>query len=714
MSTDARTVQPDVRLVSLLSSFASFGSLGVMVVGGLILAGWVLDNEPLRSLYQGNLTLKANAALGLVLTGLSLRLLLIGPSNRLVHAVQQATALSAGLIGLVTLAQDGTGWNFGIDLLLMHSAGLDAGTLAPGRMSPNTAVMLSLCGFALWRMDNHPHEGGHRGQAPALIALAIAVLGLLGHLYGEASLYRIADFTHMAPQAAGSFAALSVSILCARPAAGLMAIITDRGSIGVLTRRLLPVALLVPPTLGWLGLFGERAGVYDAPTGTVLVVVAGIATLGLTSWAIVRALIRSDHQRLTAESELIKAERFQRAIFDSPTFSSIATDAKGVIQVFNVGAERMLGYSAPEVVDRVTPADLSDPDELVARARALTVELQTPIAAGFDALAFKAARGIEDIYELTYIRKDGQRVPAVVSVTVLRDASRTILGYLLIGTDNTARRLVEEERQRLEQLLRTQNEQLQEAARAFEAQLTHANKMDALGQLAAGITHDFNNLLTVILGFSELITADEALSPQRRRDVVEVTKAAQCATELTRQLLAFSRQHVPSNTPLDVNALVANMSGMLDRLIGAQITTDVTLAPALPDVIADRGEMEQVVMNLVVNARDAMPQGGRLTISTGVADITGMIFPDGTVATEPYVRLVTADSGCGMNEDTLSHLFEPFFTTKAVGKGTGLGLSTVAGIVRGVKGHILVDSVVGRGTTFTVYLPMAASGAATA
>ena len=168
-------------------------------------------------------------------------------------------------------------------------------------------------------------------------------------------------------------------------------------------------------------------------------------------------LIGTDNTaRKQAEEALLKAGALQSAIFNSANFSSIATDAKGVIQIFNVGAERMLGYTAAEVMNKITPADISDPQEVIARAKALSVELGTPIAPGFEALVFKASRGIEDIYELTYIRKDGSRFPAVVSVTALRDAQDAIIGYLLIGTDNTARKQVEEERKKLDQRLRDQ------------------------------------------------------------------------------------------------------------------------------------------------------------------------------------------------------------------------------------------------------------------
>src|SRR5271166_4797546 len=168
-------------------------------------------------------------------------------------------------------------------------------------------------------------------------------------------------------------------------------------------------------------------------------------------------LIGTDNTaRKRAEEALLKAGALQSAIFNSANFSSIATDAKGVIQIFNVGAERMLGYAAAEVMNKITPADISDPQEVIARAKALSLELATTILPGFEALVFKASRGIEDIYELTYIRKDGSRFPAVVSVTALRDAQNAIIGYLLIGTDNTARKLVEEEQKKSDQRLRDQ------------------------------------------------------------------------------------------------------------------------------------------------------------------------------------------------------------------------------------------------------------------
>src|SRR6187399_138336 len=196
--------------------------------------------------------------------------------------------------------------------------------------------------------------------------------------------------------------------------------------------------------------------------------------------------------RKRAEEALLEAGALQSAIFNSANFSSIATDEKGVIQIFNVGAERMLGYAAADVMNKITPADISDPRELIARAEALSQELGTTIKPGFEALVFKASRGIEDIYELTYIRKDGSRFPAVVSVTALRDADEAIIGYLLIGTDNTARKQIEDERTRLEQTLQKKNAELEDASRLKS-------------EFLANMSHELRTPLNAIMGFSEVL-----------------------------------------------------------------------------------------------------------------------------------------------------------------------------------------------------------------
>jgi PAS domain S-box-containing protein len=245
--------------------------------------------------------------------------------------------------------------------------------------------------------------------------------------------------------------------------------------------------------------------------------------------------------------------------------------------------------------------------------------------------------------------------------------------------------------------------------RTAEEKYQQAHKMEAIGRLASGVAHDFNNLLTVILGFAELLNGDVASANQHGKDVAEIIKAAQRASGLTKQLLAFSRQQVLHATALDVNGLITEMTGMLERLIGEHIDISLALAPNLHLALADRSQLEQVLMNLIVNARDAMPDGGSLTIETTNVDLESSSFHDEVMMQGRYVMLAVTDTGSGMTKETQRRVFEPFFTTKETGKGTGLGLSTTYGIVKQSKGYIWVYSELGRGTTFKVYLPCAES-----
>ncbi len=253
----------------------------------------------------------------------------------------------------------------------------------------------------------------------------------------------------------------------------------------------------------------------------------------------------------------------------------------------------------------------------------------------------------------------------------------------------------------------------QEALQQAEAQLRQSQKMEAVGRLAGGVAHDFNNLLTVIRGYSELLLARLPADEPIRKDMIEIKKAADRASGLTRQLLAFSRRQFIAPKVIDLNALIANMDGMLRRLLGEDIVELCTaLNPHTGSIRADAGQIEQVIMNLAVNARDAMPKGGRLTIETRNVTIGNPTrqTPAG-VRPGAYVLLAVRDTGHGMDEETQSHLFEPFFTTKEKGKGTGLGLSTVYGIVKQNGGSILVESQKDQGATFKIYLPLVDQGA---
>jgi two-component system, cell cycle sensor histidine kinase and response regulator CckA len=248
--------------------------------------------------------------------------------------------------------------------------------------------------------------------------------------------------------------------------------------------------------------------------------------------------------------------------------------------------------------------------------------------------------------------------------------------------------------------------------RRLEEQLRQAQKMEAVGRLAGGIAHDFNNLLTAILGTSQLLLRDLTPEATAREDVEEIRKAALRAADLTRQLLAYSRRQVLAPKVLDLNAIISNLDAMLRRLIGEDVHLVTELAPPLSPVRADPSQIEQVILNLVVNARDAMPAGGRLTIRTADLQLAGTEATTGQAPTPgSYVILEVADTGTGMTAEVKAHLFEPFFTTKEVGKGTGLGLATVYGVVKQSGGYIWVTSEVDRGTTVRIAIPAAQSAA---
>ena len=385
-------------------------------------------------------------------------------------------------------------------------------------------------------------------------------------------------------------------------------------------------------------------------------------------------LIGTDNTaRKKAEEALLKEGALQRAIFNSANFSSIATDARGVIQIFNVGAERMLGYTADEVMNQLTPADLSDHSELIARAAALSLELGTPIPPGFEALVFKASRGIEDIYELTYIRKDGSRIPAIVSVTALRDADEDIIGYLLIGTDNTARKQAEEA-------------------------LLRSEMLASAGRLAASIAHEINNPLEAIMNTLYLARTTPGVPAGAHQYMDIADGELMRIAHITRQTLGFYREFSAATSNY-VTALFDSVINLLQakiRSTGAQVETqcDNDLR-----VMGIAGELRQILANLLANSLDAIDQNSRIVLRANVS-----IDPHDA---SHRVRITIADSGCGMSQVTIKRIFEPFFTTKGT-VGTGLGLWVCKQLVEKNIGSIKVRSHLHpphQGTTFSVLLP---------
>jgi PAS domain S-box-containing protein len=366
--------------------------------------------------------------------------------------------------------------------------------------------------------------------------------------------------------------------------------------------------------------------------------------------------------------------RILATLIEASPLAIVTFDPEGVVTMWNPAAERIFGWSENEALGMhlpFVPAE-KQAEFLALRRRALLGEAFT-----------------ED--ELHRRRADGAPIVVSVSTAPLRRPDGTIYGIMSILMDVTERKAAEETRNRLGRV---------------EEQLRQSQKMEAVGRLAGGVAHDFNNLLTAISGYSDLLLHRLPEYSTLRRDVEEIRKAGDRAAALTRQLLAFSRRQVLQPKVLDLNSVVTKMGQVLRRLIGEDIELSIEPSPSLLLLKADPGQIEQVIVNLAVNSRDAMPDGGRITIATADADLSrSYAAAHPGVVPGPHVLLSVADTGQGMSDETQAHLFEPFFTTKERGKGTGLGLATVYGIVQQSGGHIRVNSAPDRGSTFFIYLP---------
>jgi len=377
---------------------------------------------------------------------------------------------------------------------------------------------------------------------------------------------------------------------------------------------------------------------------------------------------------------LLKTGALQNAILTSPNFSIIATDEKGIIQLFNVGAECMLGYAAGDVVNLCTPSDLHDAEEVKARAQALSLELETPITAGFEALAFKASRGIEDIYELTYIRRDGSNFPAIVSITALRDDYETIIGYLLIGTDNSVRKQVEVD---------------------LNAAMAAAEKANlAKSDFLSSMSHELRTPLSAILGFAQLLESGTPQpTPAQRRSIDQILQAGWYLLDLINEVLDLamieSGKLSLSLEPLALADVMHECRAMIEpqaQQRGILVNFPESDIPYF--VKADRTRVKQVLINLLSNAIKYNRPGGSVVVEC-------------VEIGSDRLRISVTDTGHGLNSDEMQRLFQPFNRLgqeTTAEQGTGIGLVVCKRLVEWMGGVIGVESTPGAGSVFWIEL----------
>ena len=367
------------------------------------------------------------------------------------------------------------------------------------------------------------------------------------------------------------------------------------------------------------------------------------------------------HRSLSTVALLRESEERFRAMFDSAPTAMMLHNLDGTVVAANRSAAALLGYTVDELRG-LKPAQIQHPEDSEEGTR----------------LYLELVAGERDSYrrEALFVKASGETVVTHLAVALVRDADGKPNYVIGMAEDVTEQRQLEE-------------------------QLRQSQKLEAIGRLAGGVAHDFNNMLTAIGGYTALALDHAPDGSELHGDLEEIRKATDRATLLTRQLLAFSRKQMLVPELLNLNGVVLELESMLRPLIGEDVELTTRLDPALGPIEADPGQLHQVVMNLVVNARDAMPMGGRVSIETANADVGAN---DEGIEPGRYVTLTVRDSGEGIDEATLGQIFEPFFTTKESGKGTGLGLATVYGIVKQSGGYVAVDSEVGRGSAFTIYL----------
>ncbi len=610
--------------------------------------------------------------------------------------ISQVAGLLVALIGVAAIV----GWFLESDTL----RGFNSSYIP---MAPNTALLFVLTGAMLTTRSGPPAKlivlrGG------AILVTLVALARLSEYLAGaDLRVDRLvfnfpAETLGLAP--VGRMAFFTALTFCFLGVAFLLITLRSNWSDSI--------AKCLSVVVAFIGLSFSLGYVYGAPLmygGSSIPMALNTSVCFFFSGVgsgIMASLRGLSERRQTAETLLKLA-----SIVESSHDAIFGKTLDGIITSWNKGAERIYGYTAEEVVGK--PISVLIPPEQSDELRQIHET---------------SSRGESlDGYETLRVRKDGKEIYLSLSISPIRDTTDRLTGASIVARDITDARLaqkalqqahdelearVEERTAQLTQAVASLEKEIadrkeaEEALEKTEEQLRQSQKLEAVGRLAGGIAHDFNNLLTVIIGYSDMISRKGGLDARVTERVEEIHKAAVRAASLTRQLLAFSRKQVLKPQVLDLNELVDGLSKMLCRLIREDVQVVTSLGADLGNVNADPGQVEQILINLVVNARDAMPDGGQITIKTANAELD-QAYSEMHMAVKPghYVMLAVSDTGVGMDADTRARVFEPFFTTKEVGKGTGLGLSMVYGIVKQSGGNLWVYSEPGHGTTFKIYLP---------
>jgi PAS domain S-box-containing protein len=620
---------------------------------GVVLIGWAAGWSLLLVPSPGFIPMAPSTALAFLALSLALIARLVAPAGSPLWNAGTVLSWVVATLALVNIALPST-----LDQILGGATG-QFGRVRLGVMSPVTAAAIIPLALAVAATGSRSQYVGALATIAAIVGATVA----LGYAYGTPLLYGGGTIPVALPTGLSLLVLGIATVLAAgREVWPLERLVGDEPRARML-RAFLPATAALIVLIGWLD---ARLGALFG--GDRVLIGAWFAVIGVALVALLVSRLSRHiaHQIDRANAEQHQAKRRYQEMFEQSVAGMTTTRVSdGRIIMCNAACARIFGYESPaEFMNQKAFDFWWDPTE---REKLVS--------------ALRESRRVHN-FEARMKRRDGKPAWVMCNVT-LREG----------GADGEAL---------LESILVDISDR-----KSLEQQLWQAQKLDALGSLAGGVAHDFNNLLTAIIGYADILRDDLGKDSRHADDLNEIIKASDRATALTRQLLAFSRRQPFEPKSLRLDERVADMEKMLRRLLGPPVRLVTATDADLAAIMADPNQLEQVVLNLAVNSRDAMPQGGTLTIETRNVRLEEP-YALGASAVPPgfYVMLAVSDTGAGMSPETLARLFEPFFTTKEKGKGTGLGLSTVYGIVKQSEGHVIVYSEPGVGTTFKCYFPV--------
>ena len=690
-----------LRLACWLGNFSQWDGWLLISGGGIVLLGWVFGIESLKRVFPGFVAMNPVTATGFIVAGCSL-LCFWHTGKGLLPATIGGRILAGFLIlfSALKLCEYEFGWHLAFDQLFFHNQVRNETVqqnqiVFPNQMAPNTAFNFLIGGLGLWLLNSRSHRFSRHAQNTSIVLLFVSLVPLVGYIYHASYLYSIGSYIPMALNTALLFCFLALGILLAKTDSGVVAVFTSQTPGGAIARRLLPFAFGVPFVLGALAILGEKESLYPAELGISIIVVGSFAAFSALIWWNAVSLDRADEKRREAEMNLQKAHaelelritertvnlrqtnealqmqillqqraeekiREQAKLLDEAKDAIMVLDMEHRITFWNKGAERLYGWTAKETLSK------SADDFLPATAQ----------SAGFAKILETGAWN----GELQQLTKAKQSMIVESSWTLVKGDTGKSKCILIINTNVTEQK-------------------------NYQVQLFRAQRMESLGALAGGIAHDLNNALAPVIMGAELLKQNpEEEKSQLLLDTI--LASAKRGTEMVRQILSFARGSQGKSGPVEIRIVIKEMVKILSDTFPKSIAIQSNLEGNLQKIRGDVTELYQVLLNLCVNARDAMPHGGRLTLAAGNVTLNEDNLPKNPNA-QPgsYVMLTVADTGTGIPPEVLPRIFEPFFTTKAPDKGTGLGLSTVNNIIKHHNGFMEIQTEAGKGTCFRIYFP---------